>query len=48
MVDMAKDKATLNIDPELHRDLKIEAAKQGKKISELAERLMKEGLRKTR
>lgn len=45
---MAKDKATLNIDPELHRDLKIEAAKQGLKISELAERLMKEGLRKTR
>jgi predicted HicB family RNase H-like nuclease len=43
---MAKDKATLNIDPELHRELKIEAAKQGQKISELAERLLKEGLRK--
>lgn len=48
MVAMAKDKATLNIDPELHRDLKIEAAKRRIKISELAERLMKEGLRKTR
>lgn len=48
MVVMAKDKATLNIKPELHRELKIEAAKQGLKISELAERLMKEGLRKTR
>lgn len=42
---MAKHKATLNIDPELHQDLKIEAAKQGKKISELAEQLMKEGLK---
>ena len=45
---MAKDKATLNIDPDLHRELKIEAAKQGLKISDLAERLMKEGLKKTR
>ena len=45
---MAKNKATLNIDPELHRELKIEAAKQGMKIGELAERLMKEGLKKTR
>lgn len=43
---MAKNKATLNIDPELHRDLKIEAAKKGLKISELAEQLMKEGLRR--
>jgi len=45
---MAKDKATLNIDPELHRELKIEAAKQGLKISELADRLLREGLKKTR
>lgn len=45
---MAKDKATLNIDPELHRDLKIEAAKRGLKISDLAEKFLKEGLRKTR
>lgn len=45
---MAKDKATLNIDPGLHRELKIEAAKRGVKISELAEQLLKEGLRKTR
>ena len=48
MVVMAKDKATLNIDPELHRELKIEAAKQGIKISDLAEKLMKDSLRKTR
>lgn len=45
---MAKNKATLNIDPEFHRELKIEAAKRGVKISELAEQLLKEGLRKTR
>jgi len=45
---MAKDKATLNIDPELHRELKIEAAKRGVKISELAQRLLKEGLGRTR
>lgn len=45
---MAKDKATLNIDPELHQELKIEAAKKGVKISELAERLLREGLRKAR
>ena len=45
---MAKDKATLNIDPELHRELKIEAAKRGVKISELVEQLLKQGLRKTR
>lgn len=44
---MAKGKATLNIDPELHRDLKVEAAKKGQKISELAEQLLKEGLKKT-
>jgi predicted HicB family RNase H-like nuclease len=43
---MAKGKATLNIDPELHRELKIEAAKRGEKISELAERLLREGLKK--
>lgn len=43
---MAKDKATLNIDPELHRKLKVEAAMQGEKISEFAERLLKEGLSK--
>ena len=48
MVDMAKDKATLNIDPKLHRELKIESAKRGMKISELAEQLMKEGLNKAR
>ena len=45
---MAKDKATLNIDPKLHRELKIEAAKRGIKISGLAQRLLREGLRKTR
>jgi len=45
---MAKDKATLNIDPELHRELKVEAAKRGVKISELAEQLLKEGLKKIR
>ena len=48
MVAMAKDKATLNIDPEVHRDLKIEAAKQGLKIGKLAERLLRGGLRKPR
>jgi predicted HicB family RNase H-like nuclease len=45
---MAKNKATLNIDPELHRELKIEAAKQGLKISKLTEILLKEGLKKSR
>lgn len=40
--------ATLNVDPELHRELKIEAAKRGVKISELAEQLTREGLRKPR
>jgi len=45
---MAKDKATLNIDPKLHRELRIEAAKQGIKISDLAEKLLREGLKKTR
>lgn len=44
--DMAKNKATLNIDPELHRELKIAAARRGMKISELVERLLKEDLRK--
>ena len=39
-------KATLNIDPELHRELKVEAARRGKKINELVERLLREGLRK--
>jgi len=48
LVIMAKNKATLNVDPELHRDLKIEAAKQGLKISDLAERFLREGLKKTR
>lgn len=48
MVGMAKNKATLNIDPELHRNLKIEAAKRGLKIGELAEQFLKEGLRKTK
>jgi predicted HicB family RNase H-like nuclease len=48
LVIMAKDKATLNIAPELHRELKIEAAKQGLKISELVQRLLREGLRKAR
>ena len=43
---MGKSKATLNIDSELHRDLKIEAAKLGMKLSELAEKLLKEGLDK--
>lgn len=43
---MAKNKATLNIDPELHRELKIEAARQGKKINEFSERLLREGLSK--
>jgi predicted HicB family RNase H-like nuclease len=45
---MAKDKATLNIDPELHRELKIEAAKRGLKIGDLTEQLLKEGLKKPR
>jgi predicted HicB family RNase H-like nuclease len=39
---------TLNIDPELHRELKIEAAKQGMKLSELVEQLLREGLKKTK
>ena len=39
-------KATLNIDPEIHRQLKIEAAKRGMRISELAEQLLREGLKK--
>ena len=41
---MAKNKATLNIDPELHQELKIEAAKKRMKISELVERIIKKGL----
>jgi len=45
---MGKGKATLNIDPELHRELKIEAAKRGMKIGELAERLLRDGLKKRR
>jgi len=45
---MAKDKATLNIDPKLHRELRIEAAKRGVKISDLAEKFLNEGLRKAR
>jgi predicted HicB family RNase H-like nuclease len=45
---MAKDKATLNIDPGLHRELKVEAAKQGLKISDLAERFLRDGLKKNR
>jgi len=45
---MAKGKATLNIDPGLHRELKIESAKQGLKIGDLAEKLLKEGLKKSR
>lgn len=45
---MAKNKATLNIDPELHRKLKVEAAKRGVKISDLAEKFLNEGLRKTK
>lgn len=44
---MVKDKATLNIASELHRELKIEAATRGMKISELVEKLLKEGLKKT-
>jgi predicted HicB family RNase H-like nuclease len=43
---MAKDKATLNINPELHRELKVEAAKQGVKIGELAEQFIRECLKK--
>lgn len=46
--NMGKSKATLNIDSELHRNLKIEAAKLGIKISELAEKLIKEGLDRIR
>jgi predicted HicB family RNase H-like nuclease len=45
---MAKGKATLNIDPELHQELKIEAAKRRVKLSEFAEQLLREGLKKTR
>jgi len=48
LVTMAKDKATLNITPELHRELKIEAAKRGVKISELVEQLLREDLKKAR
>ena len=43
---MSKEKATLNINRELHRELKIEAAKRGVKISELAEMLLRDGLKK--
>jgi predicted HicB family RNase H-like nuclease len=45
---MAKGKATLNIDPELHRELKLEAVKRGVKLSEFAEQLLREGLKKAR
>jgi len=31
----------LNTDPKLHKELKIEAAKRGVKISELAEQLLR-------
>jgi predicted HicB family RNase H-like nuclease len=48
LVVMAKDKATLNVNPDLHRELKVEAAKRGVKISDLAEQLLREGLKKTR
>jgi len=41
---MTKNKATLNINPELHRQLKIEASKQGIRIYELVERILREGL----
>lgn len=47
-MNMAKDKATLNISPELHRELRIEAAKQGVKIGDLTERLLREGLKKVK
>lgn len=44
---MKKEKATLKINRELHRELKIEAAKERMKMSELAERLLRNGLRKS-
>jgi len=47
LVGMVKEKATLNIDSELHRELKIEAAIRGLKISELAEQLLRDGLKKS-
>ena len=42
---MAEKKATLNIDPALHRELKIEAAKRGVKLSEFVEKLLWEKLK---
>ncbi len=45
---MAKNKATLNINPDLHRELKIEAAKQGTTIAELGEKFLRKGLKETR
>ena len=43
---MQREKATLNINPELHKELKIEAAKREMKIGDLAEKFLKEALRK--
>jgi len=43
---MIKRKATLNIDPELHRKLKVEAARRGVKLGEFAEQLLRKGLRR--
>ncbi len=43
---MSKRHSTLNINPELHKELKIEAAKQGVKIGDLGEQFIREGLKK--
>lgn len=43
---MTYKKATLNLDPELHWKLKSEAVKRRMKLGELAELLLKEGLKK--
>lgn len=38
---------SLYVDPELHRELAIEAARQGKTIRELVERYISTGLKKS-
>lgn len=45
---MTKTTRSLYIDADLHRDLKIEAAKRDMTMSDLAELLLKEGLKKSR
>jgi len=48
LVDTAKARATLNIDADLHQELKIEAAKRGMKLGDLAELLLRDGLKRRR